>query len=293
MSHLLYEEKKVGSGSWSGGALADLTQKGRSLHESLILTVHCAKGLAHADSFGASDPYCVVKWRAGVDALDPDLAVGDESGYSKREKKKALKLRTAARAKLQGSAVVLGKTTVEDETLEPVWLDAVFQVDLPEGGIHMGNDGAELRLEVYDKDKTDADDFMGQVVLKERALTHPSGIRVSRGLARKPETELKLKKQKLVQGTLEWTLGAKVKHATNGKLVVHIAYAEDLPQGEHSEMVDPFAQVWWRTTLGNYELAYETKVVQDNPDPMWKVRRRTGGGYVGMCGCGMWNGVEL
>ena len=96
----------------------------------LKFKVVSASGLKKADTFGKSDPYCVV---------------------------------------FSGEARV-GKTTVQKKTLDPEWnadFELIFEEN-DEGDINANNE--TLRFEIFDKDLIGAHDFLGMYELSGEAL---------------------------------------------------------------------------------------------------------------------------
>ena len=172
-----------------------------------------ARDLAKADTFGLSDPYCVVKWR--------------EAG--------------------SGEAKELGRTETKPDTLNPFWSDALIKVQVPhaktpdgpaaavdggsaasasagagngtaaaagditdDGGeadkvdeAHATSQEDELLIEVWDEDPFGAGDFLGQTTIPASvlrgAMPAPTALRKSSALIEC--TELTLEKQKADDGT--------------------------------------------------------------------------------------------
>ena len=109
------------------------------LVQVVLLQVHAAHGLGKADADGSSDPYCVMFW-------------------NNRE---------------------AGQTSVIYDTLDPEWTSERFAFvlqdaeQLASGGATAGvvrEEGAELRVEVYDHDDHGRGDFLGQVIFGQEQL---------------------------------------------------------------------------------------------------------------------------
>ncbi|CAM9640751.1 unnamed protein product, partial [Ectocarpus sp. 12 AP-2014] len=131
------------------------------------LVIHGASGLAKSDRLGDSDPYCVVKW----------------------------------------GGVELGRTKTCPNTREPNWGDERFRLALPAEEPSDKKKHLPLILEVWDEDMPGTKgDFLGQVVLQANKLEDPAPGPRGIVLSKKPAAELKLSKQKLVQGMVEFSL---------------------------------------------------------------------------------------
>ncbi|CAM9193761.1 unnamed protein product [Scytosiphon promiscuus] len=127
------------------------------------LIVRGASGLAKADSDSA--PFCVVKW----------------------------------------GGVELGRTKACSSTREPIWQEERFRLALSANEDNGKKNRLPLVMEVWDEDALGAQgDFLGQVaVLQADQLETPApGVR-GLVLSKKPAADLKLSKQKFVQGTVE------------------------------------------------------------------------------------------
>eukprot|EP00752_Nemacystus_decipiens_P007665 g6853.t1 len=131
------------------------------------LVIHGASGLAKADFLGDSDPYCIVKW----------------------------------------GGIELGRTKTCPNTLEPDWGKERFRLALPAEDTADKRKHLPLVLEVWDEDTPGTNgDFLGQVVLQADKIDAPAPGTRGILLSKKPAAELKLSKQKLVQGMIEFSL---------------------------------------------------------------------------------------
>jgi Ca2+-dependent lipid-binding protein len=184
----------------------------------LQLRVLRAIGLAKADLFGKSDPFCIVKW-------------GQEE---------------------------VGRTKVVPKTLDPVWDQEQFSVDM------QGDPGhTPLTLEVWDMDAMGVGEFLGLATILRSQLARESDPEVALELQPRPHTP----SDKHVKGTLfikyHKASPAELKRFdTIVKLTVLEAHG--LAKADLLGKSDPFCIVKWEgKEVGR------TKVLPKTLDPVW------------------------
>ena len=204
------------------------------IFQSLLLRVKSAAGLASADTFGKSDPYCKV---------------------------------FLAKGKF-GDVLEIGRTVAVDNTANPEW-DAMFELKLPED-----LSTCTLTLEVFDEDAgiTNAlnkDDFLGRAVLGVGNIfeqDHTGGV-CEHLLGPKPD--LTKKQMKLVKGSVSISLEQKLNVEPNGALVVDIISASNVITDKLTKD-QPSCAVNWRPVPGDYELVGTEKAVKASPNLEWE-----------------------
>jgi hypothetical protein len=258
------EESMSGSESESGESSSDDSSDDESVEDTTPLIykfqVLSAQDLAVADTFGKSDPYCVVKmFKPEEKPPDADEHVDDLHPEIPTEKKE------------RRWEIVLESKPVP-LSLSPVFRDVI--VDVPEDLIEPTTHGEPaledqdvLVVDLYDHDKVGQGDFLGQVRFSPKRLREMVAVHELFDLKPEPGLTRKDKGMKLVQGHLH-VCGHRIKPRPRFEL--DILQCADLAMADtnmlgYAQASDPFCMIFW----DGHKVGI-TEAIKNTCHPRWK-----------------------
>lgn len=243
--------------------------------KELELSVLAGSNLAKANTFGLSDPFCIVKWdgveigKTSVIENTIDPVWDDEQAFFFRVPKtfgsSAAEKEAAAAKKLRKTLKLKSENSKDDSDKSPLDDDDDFDMD-----------SRELSIDVYDYNRLGGGVFLGSVQLKGQILEDfVEGNTLKRNwFDLTNTTRLKQRDQKVgIQGKLELMIGEKkseIELLEGADIDIQICSARNLAKIDSFAQTDPFVKIRW-----NNKIVGKTTVVKNNLNPVWDNERFT------------------
>jgi hypothetical protein len=263
--------------------------------KDMEITILAASGLAKADTFGSSDPYCVLRWidteigktsviKENINPVWEDdqcfiFRTPEELGkdldvlVKENEKKIRTQSKIMKKQKALNDLEKIGSNKNNEGTVSKLPKDfdnniksvreilMKKQLDLLVGKI--------LTIDVYDWNRLGSEVFLGCIELQGEEL---NDFASGGGLQRKwfdltSTYRLKKKDQKLVKGKIELMLGERqsllsLTEAREGEIIINSA--RGLAKADTFGSADPFVKIRW-----NNKYIGKTKTIKNTLNPIW------------------------
>ena len=130
-----------------------------------VVTIHRAEGLAKADTFGKSDPFCEVYWSRKAGREEGGADEGEEGGEEKGQANGRPQAEgKGADADSDAAAEHVGTTAVVKKTLDPVWENERFRLSA------RGDSATTMTIKLFDWDRVGANTPLGWVQVDSASL---------------------------------------------------------------------------------------------------------------------------
>ena len=194
------------------------------LYDSIMLTIHGAKGLARVDVMSLTDPYAVATFN------------GEE----------------------------VGRSTVKENTLNPRFehQHIIFRVPAGAGATNDKGEDSVLQIEMFDKNKLSADTFLGCATISGMALQNLLGFLAEKEQDSIATVNVKGNDVTIERGPVTWVALAKSPHRTikenklaKGQVSVQAAYISGVVREGEGPLAPEPAQMVSIYLAGARELA--------------------------------------